>query len=258
MKALILAQTSFGKTQSILKINKENLNNIGLSAENTLIISYNNKDLPIYGNDFDKKYHSIEFHHFNEMINSNLIQTKFIPNVRRIVSNNLITTMFILKYVENNLSNIIKNIVIDDFHYMISAPVAKLAKNKQMNWDKFSFCKSEVIEIMEIITSIKKLNIFCLAHYEEIDTEDGIKSQFIVMPSQSMKDVKIEGFFSNVFIGIIKKNDNNEIERKLLTKANEISQTAKSFYGMFEEYIPNDLGYILQKEKEYLDNNLTK
>jgi len=60
-----------------------------------------------------------------------------------------------------------------------------------------------------------------------------------------------EGLFTTLLYTDVTKSGNNKMEYRFVTN-NDGKYPAKSPYGMFEQlYIPNDLGYVIDKITEY-------
>lgn len=96
-------------------------------------------------------------------------------------------------------------------------------------------------------------NIVCLAHYEEYKDKNGDSISYKYKSTGSMVDAYItpEGKFEIVLYG---KDSFDEKEKKSIRQFvtnNDGVFPSKSPVGMFDLYIPNDLGLVIDKVDEY-------
>lgn len=97
---------------------------------------------------------------------------------------------------------------------------------------------------------------FMMAHYEEYTntTEGGLSYRFKTTGKMVQEFITPEGNFEIVLYG---KTDVTEVDNKKTIKTLFVTNKdgqypAKSPIGMFPDlYIPNDLGYVLEKINEY-------
>ncbi|HXK00743.1 MAG TPA: AAA family ATPase [Buchnera sp. (in: enterobacteria)] len=143
----------------------------------------------------------------------------------------------------------IKNIIIDDFQYIMANQFMRKALEK--GYDKFTEIGQNAWNIIKDLTSCRDdLKCYVLSHSDS-DSYGKVKCKTI----GKMLDDKIclEGMFTIVFHAIT--NDN---KYKFLTQ-NDGIHLAKSPLGMFnEKYIDNDLNEINKKIDEYFNEDIIK
>ena len=98
-------------------------------------------------------------------------------------------------------------------------------------------------------------NIICLAHYEEYKDKNGDSISYRYKSTGNMVDQYItpEGKFEIVLYG---KSSFDEKEKKSIREFvtnDDGVYPAKSPIGMFDLYIPNDLGLVVDKITEYYE-----
>ena len=96
-------------------------------------------------------------------------------------------------------------------------------------------------------------NIICMAHYEEYKDKNGDSISYKYKSTGNMVDSYIcpEGKFEIVLYG---KSSFDEKEKKSIREFvtnDDGIYPAKSPIGMFDLYIPNDLGFVVEKITEY-------
>lgn len=141
----------------------------------------------------------------------------------------------------------IKNIVIDDFQYILSNEYMRRSKEK--GYDRFNDIGSDAFNIFEKATQCRDdLNVFILAH--SIKDEDG-HSKLMTIGKLIDEKVRLEGRVDILLHTFIDHQQSFEDRYKFLTQING-STIARSPMGMFEDLmIPNDLQYVCDKIKEY-------
>ncbi|KXA10155.1 AAA family ATPase [Finegoldia magna] len=209
---LILGQSGTGKSTSI-----RNMDN-----KDTFIIQVVNKPLPFKG--FKADY---------PLMDKN-------GEGKRVVSDNYDKIISCLKYL-NNVENI-KNIVIDDFQYVISNEFMVRAKEK--GFDKFTEMAQHYYMIIEVASRLREdLNIFFLSHNEQ--KEDGT-SKVKTIGKLLDEKITIEGLFTIVLNTVIQDG------KYYFETQNSGFNTTKSPLGMFDErLIENDLLQVTNKINEY-------
>ena len=220
---LVIAESGAGKSTSI-----ENLD-----PKETFIINVANKPLPFKG--WKSKYVTLS----KENPNGNLSNAGSPQGI-----------MKALEYI--NLSRPeIKNIVIDDFQYMSSFEYFDRATEK--GYDKFTQIGAGLASVAKKPKDLKDdLMIFFLTHAEEALDMDG-KRRVKAKTIGKMVDEKLtlEGLFSIVLFGKVKKNKDGEI-RYVFETQNNGENTCKSPKGMFNSFeIPNDLEYVRKAIIDY-------
>lgn len=213
---LIIAESGCGKSTAI-----ENL-----KPEETFIINVANKPLPFKG--WKKKYASFD------------IATK----KGNIASVSKPTDIEAVLKIINNERKDIKNIVIDDFQYMSAFEYFGRATEK--GYEKFTQMGAALAHISKLpILMRDDLMVFYLTHSEEATDLEG-KRRVKAKTIGKMVDEKLtlEGLFSIVLFGKVKKNDKGEM-RYIFETQNNGENTCKSPKGMFPGFeIPNDLQYV--------------
>ena len=213
---LIIAESGCGKSTAI-----ENL-----KPEETFIINVANKPLPFKG--WKKMYTPFD------------IATKK-GNVAAVSKPADIEA--ILKIVNNERKEI-KNVVLDDFQYMSAFEYFGRATEK--GYEKFTQMGAALAHISKLpILMRDDLMVFYLTHSEESTDLDG-KRKVKAKTIGKMVDEKLtlEGLFSIVLIGKVKKNDKGEL-RYVFETQNNGENTCKSPKGMFPSFeIANDLQLV--------------
>lgn len=136
----------------------------------------------------------------------------------------------------------VKNIVVDDFQYIMSGEFMRRAKER--GFDKFTDIGLQAWSIFKnLLTYRDDLTIFVLSHVE--NTQDGI-SKIKTIGKMLDEKITIEGLFTVVLHTVV-----NDGGYKFLTQF-EGGKIAKSPMGMFDErYIDNDLQFVKTKIGEY-------
>lgn len=222
---LILTEPGFGKTTAIDENSELGIE--GLDPKETVIINVKGKPLSFRG--WQKKYKG--------PISSggNYIETTD-PKV----------IMEITDFININRPEVI-NLVIDDGQYIMAEKFMQDAL--KTGYEKFSRLGKEMYDVINKgIKCRANMNFFFLAHEEE--TKKGYKMKTI--GKMLDEKVSLEGLFSVLLFGNISVGDDKKITKQFVTNADGVYNSARSPYGMFKEiYIPNDLGYIARKIKEY-------
>jgi hypothetical protein len=232
-KILILARSGFGKSTSIGEIPELGLK--GLDPKTTYLISCVNKPLPFRG--ANKKF---------------VVTTPDkIADGNRIITNDAeVVARVITMLADPNAP--FKNIVLDDMNYMAQDYYMKNALKG--GWDtpkKIGYNTGLVFDAINAVPEDK--NIICLAHYEEYKDKNGDSLSFKYKSTGNMVDAYItpEGKFEIVLYG---KSSYDEKEKKSIRQFvtnDDGIYPAKSPVGMFDLYIPNDLGLVVEKVAEY-------
>lgn len=161
----------------------------------------------------------------------------------------------IIKILEHlNEREDIKNIVVDDFQYIMSDEF--LSKVSKKGYDKFNEIAKHAYDV---ITYGKKLrpdiNFICITHSEY---NEKINSWAMKTIGKLLEDkVVLEGLFTVILYALVsfdmkeKKPIYNFVTNKYLDSSNN-EVMAKSPVGMFDDLlIPNDLGFVIKKAEEY-------
>jgi hypothetical protein len=123
-------------------------------------------------------------------------------------------------------------------------------------WDapkQIGFFMGRIFDAIEKIDLAGK-NIIILAHGEPVPSPDG-RIYLKMKTTGKMVDeyVTPEGKFDVTLLGISRfDSTEKKVMKEFLTNENEQYSSAKSPIGMFDkQFIPNDLGYIVDKIAEY-------
>ena len=232
-KILILAKSGFGKSTSIGEIPELGLK--GLDPKTTYLISCVNKPLPFRG--ANKKF---------------AVTTPNNPTGgNRVITND---AEVVAKIINMLAKSPYKNIVLDDMNYMAQDYYMKNALKG--GWDtpkKIGYNTGLVFDAINNIPEDK--NVICLAHYEEYKDKNGDSISYRYKSTGNMVDQYItpEGKFEIVLYG---KSSFDEKEKKSIREFvtnDDGVYPAKSPIGMFDLYIPNDLGLVVDKIAEYYE-----
>ena len=232
-KILVLAKSGFGKSTSIGEIPELGLK--GLDPKTTYLISCVNKPLPFRG------------------ANKKFVVTA--PNNptggNRVITND---AEIVAKIINMLAKSPYKNIVLDDMNYMAQDYYMKNALKG--GWDtpkKIGYNTGLVFDAINAVPEDK--NIICLAHYEEYKDKNGDSISYRYKSTGNMVDQYItpEGKFEIVLYG---KSSFDEKEKKSIREFvtnDDGVYPAKSPIGMYDLYIPNDLGLVVDKIAEYYE-----
>lgn len=165
--------------------------------------------------------------------------------------------------ISNYLDNIgksaeyVKNIVIDDFTYVMRKEYFKLAKVTGFN--KFVDMAAHFQSIIQTAEKLRSdLNVFLIMHCEEVVSDNvivGYKPSTIgKMIDSSYNPVEVVPM---VLFSSVKYDENKRPTYGFYTHRcleGNIEIPAKTPDGMFEEdFVPNDLGLVVKAMNEYYD-----
>jgi len=213
---LVIAESGCGKSTSIESLNP---------AE-TFIINVANKPLPFKG--WKGKYPPFDF--ITKKGNcANVSAPKDIEAVLKLI---------------NNDRKEIKNVVIDDFQYMSAFEYFGRATEK--GFDKFTQMGAALAHIAKLPIMMRDdLMVFYLTHAEESTDLEGKRKVKAKTIGKLVDDkLTLEGLYSIVLFGKVKKNKDSEM-RYVFETQNNGENTCKSPRGMFPTFeIANDLQYV--------------
>lgn len=170
---------------------------------------------------------------------------------------NLDSHLEIIKYLEiiDKKAPHVKNVIIDDAVFVMRKEF--FSRAKETGYTKFTDIASHFQQIIATCENLREdLNIFFLLHSEPISSEDTIIG-FKVAIVGKLLDVQYNPIevVPVVLYASIKYDDKGAASYGFYThavKEGNIEIPAKSPDGMFEEdYIPNDLGYVVSKMGGY-------
>lgn len=211
---LIIGESGTGKSTSIRT----------LDPKETFVINVLDKPLPFKG--AKKNYIAATQEHPN----GNYSAT---DNYEKIISQ--------IRYINQKRPDI-KNIIIDDWQYIMANEFMRRAK--EIGYGKFTEIAQHAWSVIaEANNSRDDLFFFFLSHS---DTDQFGKARCKTIGKMLDDKITIEGMFTVVLHAIVDDN-----QYKFLTQVNG-SYLAKSPMGMFDNLmIPNDLGEIKKKMLEY-------
>lgn len=232
-RILILAKSGFGKTFSIGEIPE--LGHKGLNPKETYIISVTSKPLTFPKS---REYYKVA-------------ETGKISSGNRYITNN---PEEIANILEHLLKSPYKNIVLDDFNYIMQDYYMDNALKG--GWDtpkKIGSFMGKIFSAIEKYGNSDK-NIIVLAHGEEVPQQDG-RMYIKLKTTGKMVDEYItpEGKFDVTLVGKTRYDSpSKKVIKEFITNEDEYISSPKSPYGMFEDlYIPNDLGYVIDRCDNY-------
>ena len=135
-----------------------------------------------------------------------------------------------------------KNIVIDDFQYILGLPMMKRVGEK--GWDKFNEIQQPYADVLDEINNLPDdVIVYLMSH---VETNDDGKVKIKTIGKALDKYITIEGLFMLVFgTSVIDQH-------YFFTTQNNGNNTVKTPDGMFSDmYIPNDLKYVEDKIRNY-------
>ena len=213
---LVIADSGSGKSTSIRN----------LDPNQTFIVNIANKPLPFKG--WKSKYTQI---------------SKDNPKGNMTSASSAAGIVKAMKHVNDNMPHV-TNLVIDDWQYMSSFEYFDRANEK--GYDKFTQIASNLAQVAKMPKDLRDdLYVFFLTHSEESTDINGnrrVKAKTIGKMIDNA--LTLEGLFSIVLFGKVKKTEEDALEYVFETKNNG-ENTCKSPMGMFEDNsIPNDLSYV--------------
>ena len=213
---LVIADSGTGKSTSIRTLN----------PKETFIINIANKPLPFKG--WKKRYVPCN----KENPEGNIISTSSSSGILKA-----------MKHVNDKMTHI-KNLIIDDWQYMSSFEYFDRANEK--GYDKFTQIAASLAAVAKTPKDLRDdLTVIFLTHSEEsTDINGNRKVKAKTIGKMIDNTLTLEGLFSIVLFGVVRKNDDNTFTYGFETQNNG-ENTCKSPMGMFEEaFIPNDLKYV--------------
>lgn len=203
-----------------------------LDSTQTFIINVASKPLPFKG--WRSKY---------------TIWNKDNPNGNFINTSDVSVINKILTYIDSKRPEI-KNVIIDDAQFLMAFEYMDRAAEK--GFQKFSDIAQKFYSVLKSGINMRDdLNIIMTCHSENIGSAE--EPQFKIKTLGRMLDnsLTVEGLFTYVFFAQLQKDENDKPLYVLQTHSDG-TNTAKTPMDCFEEdYIPNDLQYVINKIEEY-------
>lgn len=218
----IVGASGSGKSTSIRTLN----------PEETFIINVASKPLPFKG--WRSKY---------------ILWNKDNPNGNYVNTSDVSTINKILMYINTKRPEI-KNVVCEDTQYLMAFEYMDRAGEK--GFQKFTDIAQKFYSVLKSgITMRDDLNIIMTCHSENVGTSDDPQYKIKTLGKLLDSSLTVEGLFTYVLFTNIQRDD--EVGAKYMFQTHsDGTTTAKSPMGCFEEdYIPNDLQYVIDKIKEY-------
>lgn len=218
----IVGASGSGKSTSIRTLN----------PEETFIINVASKPLPFKG--WRSKY---------------TIWNKENPDGNYVNMSNVSTISQILTYINAKRPEI-KNVVIDDSQFLMSFEYMDRAQEK--GFQKFTDIAQKFYSILKASILMRDdLNVILICHSENIGTADDPQLKIKTLGKMLDNSITVEGLFTYVLFAMI-QNDAEDGPKYVFQTHSDGTTTAKTPMGCFEEdYIPNDLQYVIDKIKEY-------
>lgn len=140
-----------------------------------------------------------------------------------------------------------KNLIIDDFQYLMADEF--MNRSSEKTWDKFNDIAYHAWKVINDCAYFRSdLNVFFLTHSE---TNELGKSKCKTIGKLLDEKIVLEGLFTIVLHSKIQEG------KYVFQTQNDGTTTAKSPMGMFEDnFIPNDLQFVVDKINEYYDEDI--
>ena len=217
----VVGRSGTGKTRSVQ----------GLDPKETLIISISGKAIPMKG--FKKLYVPLS----EDGSTGNYYKTS---DANQIIA--------VLKLVDSVRKDI-KNVVLDDYQYVGGFEYFKRAHEN--GFGKFAEIGQNIANPVIVASGLREdLKVFVTNHDEVITEEFKPLRKMKTIGKLVDNSLTMEGLFTVVLFTDIRVNAKDEKEYGFITNSDGTT-TAKSPEGMFEEFIPNDLGEVAKAIDEY-------
>jgi hypothetical protein len=162
---------------------------------------------------------------------------------------NVSTINQILTYINAKRPEI-KNVIIDDSQFLMSFEYMDRAQEK--GFQKFTDIAQKFYSILKASILMRDdLNVILICHSENVGTADDPQLKIKTLGKMLDNSITVEGLFTYVLFAMI-QNDAEDGPKYVFQTHSDGTTTAKTPMGCFEEdYIPNDLQYVIDKIKEY-------
>lgn len=219
---ILLGKTGTGKSTSIK----------GLNEKETVIINVLGKKLPFKGS--------------NSLYNRDNKNAFQIDEYTSLIS--------ILNSIDKNATHV-KNIVIDDFAYIMRKEYFK--RSKETGYGKYTDLATHTQQIINTCENMRdNINVFFVYHSEDV-VSDGSIVEFKVATIGKLLDTQYNPLevVPMVLYSSVNFDDEGKASYGFFTHRcveNGITIPAKTPDGMFEDdFIPNDLGLVVKAMNEY-------
>ncbi|MHB9161383.1 MAG: AAA family ATPase [Nitrosotalea sp.] len=216
---LVMGESGSGKSSSIRNLN----------PKETFILNVIDKPLPFKG--YKKNYHKLsvdgtEGNYYVSDDNGGILRTINLINTKRLD---------------------IINLVIDDFQYTMGNEFMRRAKER--GYEKFTEIGQNAWSIINHLTKTRgDLNCIVLSH---TDSNEQGKMKLKTIGRMLDDKITLEGMFT-----VILQTTTIDNQYRFITQSDG-QHIARSPQGMFDQkYIDNDLSYVLQKMKEYFEDDI--
>jgi len=203
-----------------------------LNPKETVIISCVGKPLPIKG--WKKNYTPFKGDKGNFFVSD--------------LANEIISCM---SHISDKRKDI-KNIVVDDWQYVMSNEYMRRASEK--GFEKFTEIGKNAWSTLNKSKSLREdIKVFMLTHSDTQPGEFGSSPVVKIKTIGKLLDDKINpaGLFSILLYTDVNKKENGQMEYRFVTN-NDGNYPAKSPMDMFKDlYIPNDLAFVAKSIDEY-------
>lgn len=215
----IVGESGTGKSTSLRNLN----------PETTFIISTTGKPLPFRA--WKKKYIPIKIEGKN--VSGNYYVSSKWDQILKILQ------------IINKMMPHIKQVIIDDFQYVLSYEFVDRAT--EVGYNKFSELAQHAMEILRYSEKMREdCKMIFLTHSENVG--DNVNPKYVIKTVGKLlsEKVTLEGLFTYIFFTKVNEGDSGRMEYKLITN-NDGSCVAKTSLGMFEDLeIDNDLDEIIK------------
>lgn len=218
----IVGPSGSGKSTSVGEIPELGIK--GLTPEETYVINVMGKPLPFKG--WKSKYEGRYFSSTN-------------------------AADIIAKYREIYADQNIKNIVLDDFQYVMADEFVSKATTK--GFDKFAIMAKNAYDVLNTGRKLRDdQKVFVLTHSEDVML-DGVRYKKIKTIGKMLDEkVTLEGLFTVLLFTDVEYDTKTKVAEYgfITNRTNEYQ--AKSPVGMFDSIkIPNDLGKVVKAINDY-------
>jgi hypothetical protein len=175
-----------------------------------------------------------------------------LKDYRRIITNNPDLIVHAIKLLAQTP---IENVFLDDSNYLMQDMY--MAEALKTGWDmpkKIGFKMGKIFEAVEALPYSK--NFIMMAHGEEYDKVGGKKGYRMKTTGKMVQEyVTPEGKFDILLIADSQWDETTKTGRKVFITRDDGVYTGAKCQGIFDDlYIPNDMGYVLDKVNAYYNS----